>query len=132
MHWFAFLGCWALSTLISWVWLFVGSARHDADEQMRYALLLVLAFGAGAAWSGLYIARLRRAALRWRGTAIRWRERGRDIDEDMTDFDAFRRAFSGALHVRFRDGTILKLDPYARNAEDLMVAISGPIGLATE
>lgn len=37
----------------------------------------------------------------------------------MVDFDAFRCAFSGALHFRFRDGAILKLDTYARNAEDL-------------
>ena len=116
MHWFAFLGCWALATLISWVWLFVGSARHDAEVQMRYALGLILAFGAGAAWSGFYIAQLRRMALSWRGTAIQWRERGRDVVEDMSDFDAYRRAFSGAFLFRFRDGTILKLDPYARNA----------------
>lgn len=130
MHWFAFLGCWALSALISWVWLFVGSARQDADVQMGYALLLILAFGGGAAWSGFYIAQLRRVALRWRGTAIHWRARGRDVVEDMTYFDAFRRAFSGALHFRFRDGTILKLDPYARNAEELMAAISERTGLA--
>jgi hypothetical protein len=131
MHWFAFLGCWALAALISWVWLFVGSSRHDAEAQMRYALGLALAFGAGAAWSGFYIGQLHRAALRWRGPAIQWRERGRDVVQDMGDFDAFRRAFSGAFHVRFRDGAILKLDPYARNAEDLMAAISERTGLAS-
>ena len=132
MHWFAFLGCWALAALISWVWLFVGSARHDAEVQMRYALWLIVAFGAGAAWSGFYIAQLRRMALRWRGTAIQWRERGRDVVQDMGDFDAFRRALSGALHLRFRDGAILKLDLYSRNAEDFMAAMSERSGLATE
>ncbi len=132
MHWFAFLGCWALATLISWVWLFVGSARHDAEVQMQYALGLILVFGAGAAWSGFYIGQLRRMALRWRGTAIQWRERGRDVVQDMGDFDAFRRALSGAFHFRFRDGTILKLDTYSRNAEDLMVAISERTGQAIE
>src|SRR5262245_29324400 len=65
-HWFCFLGCWALTALISWVWLFVGSGRRDAEQQMLYALLLVLAFGVGSAWSGFYVARLRRTALRWR------------------------------------------------------------------
>jgi hypothetical protein len=99
---------------------------------MRYALWLIVAFGAGAAWSGFYIAQLRRMALRWRGTVIQWRERGRDVVQDMTDFDAFRRALSGALHLRFRDGAILKLDLYSRNAEDFMAAISERTGLATE
>jgi hypothetical protein len=49
VHWFAFIGCWALAAMISWVWLFVGSARDDAEMQMRHALGLILAFGAGAA-----------------------------------------------------------------------------------
>ena len=132
MHWFCFLGCWAFAALISWVWLFVGSARHDAEIQMRYALLLIVVFGTGAAWSGFYIAHLRRMALRWRGTVIQWRERGRDVVQDMRDFDAFRRALSGALHLRFRDGAILKLDLYSRNAEDLMVAMSERSDLALE
>jgi hypothetical protein len=132
MHWFCFLGCWAFAALISWVWLFVGSARHDADVQMRYALGLILVFGTGAAWSGFYIAQLRRMALRWRGTAIQWRERGRDVVQDMGDFDAWRRALSGTLHFRFRDGAILKLDVYSRNADDFMAAISERSGLAIE
>ena len=131
-HWFCFLGCWAFATLISWVWLFVGSARHDAEAQMRYALLLIYAFGIGGAWSGFYIAQLYRMALRWRGTTIRWRKRGADVVQDMADFDAFRRALSGALHLRFRDGTILKLDLYSRNAEDLAAAISERVRLDLE
>jgi hypothetical protein len=127
-HWFCFVGCWAFATLVSWVWLFVGSARRDAEAQMRWALLLILAFGIGSALSGFYIAQLRRRALRWRGTTIQWRERGRDLVQDLTDFDGFRRAFSGLFHVHFRDGTILKLDLYARNAEDFAVAISEQVG----
>jgi hypothetical protein len=123
-HWFCFLGCWAFATLVSWVWLFVGSARRDAAAQMGYALILVFAFGIGAALSGFYMVRLRRTALRWRGTAIRWRERGRDIVQDMGDLDVWRHALSGLFHLRFRDGTILKLDLHARNAEDLAVAIN--------
>ncbi len=123
-HWFCFLGSWAFATLVSWVWLFVGSARRDAEVQMRYALLLIFAFGISAAVSGFYMVRLRRMGLRWRGTAIRWRERGRDIVQDMSDFDVWRRALSGLFHLRFRDGTILKLDLYARNAEEFAVAIN--------
>ena len=123
-HWFCFIGCWAFSGLTSWVWLFIGSGRRDADEQMLYALLLIVAFGAGAIWSGFYIAQLRRMALRWRGSTIRWRAKGREIEEGMSDFDAYRETFSGALLLRFRDGAVLKLDLYSRNAEELAAAIS--------
>ena len=127
-HWFCFIGCWAFAAMVSWVWLFVGSGRRDAEAQMRWALLLILAFGIGAALSGLYIAQLRWRALRWRGTTVQWRERGRDIVQDIANFDGFRRAFSGLFHLRFRDGTILKLDLYSRNAEDLAVALSEHAG----
>jgi hypothetical protein len=131
-HWFCFLGCWAFAALISWVWLFVGSARRDAAVQMGYALLLILAFGICAAGSGFYIARLRRALLSWRGTTIHWRERGKDVVQNMTDFDAFRRAASGLFHLRFRDGSVLKLDLYARNAEALAVELSEQTGVGIE
>ena len=127
-HWFCFIGCWVFAALISWVWLFVGSARHDAEVQMRWALVLIIAFGIGAAWSGFYIARLCCTALRWRGTEIRWYEGSRDIVQDMTNFDGYRRAFSGLFHLRFRDGTILKLDLHSWNAEKLAVAISEHVG----
>lgn len=132
-HWFCFVGCWAFATLITWVWLFVGSARHDAEVQMRYALLLIFAFGAGAMWSGFYIAGLRRTALRWHGTTIRWDKRGGDVVvQDMADFDTFRHALSGLFHLRFRDGTILKLDLHSRNAEDFAAALSERSGLDIE
>ena len=127
-HWFCFVGCCAFAALISWVWLFVGSGRRDAEAQMRWALLLILAFGIGAAVTGFYIARLRRRGLRWRGKAIRWRERGCELVQDMADLDGVRHALSGLLHLRFRDGTILKLDLHARNAEDLAAAISEQVG----
>src|SRR5581483_4569985 len=111
-------------TLLSWVWLFVGSARRDAEVQMGYLLILIFAFGIGSAICGFYMIRLRRMALRWRGTSVRWRQRGRELVEDMGDFESWRQPLSGLFHLRFRDGAILKLDLYARNGEELAVAIS--------
>jgi hypothetical protein len=131
-HWFCFVGCWAFATLVSWVWLFVGSARRDAEAQMRWAVLLILAFGIGSAVTGFYIAELRRRALRWRGTSIRWRKRGRDVGQDMANFEGFRRAFSGLFHLRFRDGTVLTLDLHSRNAEEFAAAISEHVGRSIE
>lgn len=127
-HWFCFLGSWGFATLLGWVWLFVGSARRDAEVQLRYLLILIFAFGIGAVISGFYMIRLRRMALRWRGTSIRWRQRGRELVQHMSDFHSWRHPLSGLLHLRFRDGTILKLDLYARNAEDLTVALSEQVG----
>jgi hypothetical protein len=124
MHWFCFLGSWVFATVLSWVWLFVGSARGDAEHQMRILLGLALVFAITAPFTGFYMIMLRRKALRWRGTSIRWRKGGRDFEEDMRDFEAWRHPLSGLLHLRFGDGTILKLDMYARNVEDLAVAIS--------
>jgi hypothetical protein len=123
-HWFCFVGSWGFAALLTWVWLFVGSARRDADVQMTYALGLIFAFGAGAMISGFYMLSLRRKILRWRGKVIRWRAAGLDRVEDMGDFESWRRPLSGLFHLRFRDGTILKLDMYARNAEDLAVELS--------
>jgi hypothetical protein len=128
-HWFCFVGSWVFAALITWVWIFVGSARRDAEVQMRYALILIFVFGVGAVLSGFYMVRLRRMALRWSGTVIRWRERGQDVVQNMSDFDAWRHAWSGLFHLRFRDGTILKLDLYAKNAEDLAVAINERVGI---
>ena len=73
-HWFCFVGCWAFATLITWVWLFVGSARRDAEVQMGWALLLILAFGIASAGVGFYIAQLLRLALRWPGPTVAWHD----------------------------------------------------------
>ena len=61
-----------------------------------------------------------------------WRERGNDMVQEMIDFDAYRRALSGLFHLRFRDGTMLKLDLYARNAEELAAEISEQTGVGIE
>jgi hypothetical protein len=108
-HWFCFLGSWAFSALMSWVWLFVGSARRDAEEQLAYLLALMFAFGVGSVLSGFYMVRLRRMALRWRGGKLRWRVEGCDITQDMADLESWRQPWSSLIQLRFRDGTILKL-----------------------
>lgn len=124
-HWFCFAGSWAFAALVSWIWLFVGSARRDAEMQMRYALGLIIAFGIAAAWSGFHIARLRRMALRWRGQVMVWRAQGKEVSQDMVNLVSYRRAFFSQLHhLHFRDGTALKLDPYSGNSDALLAAMS--------
>ena len=123
-HWFCFLGSWAFSTLVTWVWLFVGSARRDAESQIVGMLVLIFAFGAAALLSSAAMLRLYSMRLRWRGGVIRWLSAGREVTQQMSDFEAWRLPWSGLLHLRFEDGTDLKLDTYARNAEALTVAIN--------
>jgi hypothetical protein len=127
-HWFCFVGGWTFSALMTWVWPFVGLARRDAEEQRAYLLALIFAFGLGAVLSGFYVLRLRRMALRWRGRKLRWRVKGRDIAQDMADFESWRRSWSGFIQLRFRDGTTLNLDLYARSAEELSVVINEQSG----
>ncbi len=105
-------------------WLFVGSARRDAESQIVGMLVLIFAFGAAALLSSTAMLRLHRIGLRWRGGVIRWLSAGREVTQQMSDLEAWRLPWSGLLHLRFEDGTDLKLDMYARNAEALTVAIN--------
>lgn len=127
-HWFCFAGSWSLAALVSWVWLFVGSSRSDAALQMHIAHLLALAFCAAGAWSGFHIAALRRTALRWRGNTMAWRAHSGERRQAFTDFDAIRRRLDGALQVRFRDQTVLTLDPHASNADAFLARLSEAFG----
>jgi len=128
MHWFGFLGSWAFAALISWVWLFVGSARRDAEFQMNVALVLAICFCACATWSGFRIAALRRMGLRWRGAAISSRAGGGELRQEFGNFEAIRRGLDGAFQIRFKDHSLLKLDPYARNASDFLARFSEELG----
>jgi hypothetical protein len=71
MHGSCFVGRWAFTTLASWAWLFVGSARRDAEAQMRWALLLIFAFDIASALSG-FLAQLRRRGLRKALRQVGW------------------------------------------------------------
>lgn len=124
-HWFCLFGGWGFAVLISWVWLFVGSGRADAEFQMRIALLLAVVFSSTAAWTGFYIARLRRTALRWRGDEIVWREGASERRQEFSKVIAMRQSWDSAIHIRFADQSILKLDMYAKNASEFLSHLTG-------
>jgi hypothetical protein len=128
-HWFAALGSTAFSTLVAWVYLFVGSARRDAAFQMRVAFLLSLAFGLGAIYSAWRIRAIKRENTRWRGTRVV--RRGRDGQEQVIDNGrafGWRRTFSGWFVLGFSDGSILYVDPHAKGADDIMGDLGPPEG----
>jgi small-conductance mechanosensitive channel len=122
-HWGAFLSGWLIAALMTWLWLFVGSARYDAEKQMWYTLLLLIGFGVSSVACGLQIAYMRRVSLQWRGTSIRWREGSQEKNYDMDQFHSFKLRWYGVLHLRFQDGKKLMLDPYARNGEEFLSAL---------
>ena len=47
MHWFGVTLGGGLTGLFAYVWLFVGSSRADAEEQMAILFWLIVAFGVG-------------------------------------------------------------------------------------
>lgn len=122
-HWFSLFGCWGFSAIVTWVWLFVDTDRFDAGQHKFTALLLILGFGAGAVRSAICIAKLRRAAIRWRADEICWQSKGRDVCQKITDFKGVSEAWDGVINIHFRDGTILKLDQYALSAISVFEAL---------
>ncbi len=121
MHWFSFYGSAAIFALIAWVWIFVGSARSDAAFQMRIAFWLSFTFGIGAVYSGLLIRKLRTTALRMRGRQIAYvGGDGREMSQSVDNFTAFRRRWRGDYQLLFNDGTVIALDPYAKNSDEFM------------
>lgn len=127
-HWFCFAGSWAFGSLMSWVWLFVGSDRADAAFQMRIALLLAVVFCTAAALSAFFIARLKRMQLRWRGSVICWRAGTLDCRQQFSQFAALRRGIDGSFLIRFEDQSVLTLDSQARNASDFLARFSEELG----
>lgn len=121
MHWFSFYGSAALFALIAWVWIFVGSVRSDATFQMRIAFWLSFTFGIGAVYSGLLIRKLRKTALRMRGREIAYVDGdGREAIQSIDEFTAFRRRWRGDFQLLFNDGTMIVLDPFAKNSDEFM------------
>jgi hypothetical protein len=121
MHWFSFYGSAALFALIAWVWIFVGSARSDAAFQMRIAFWLSFTFGIGAVYAGMLIRKLRKMALRMRGRQIAFvGSDGREAGQSIDNFTAFRRRWRGDFQLLFNDGTVITLDPYAKNSDEFM------------
>jgi hypothetical protein len=126
-HWFAAAGSAAFSTLMAWVYLFVGSSRRDAPFQMRIAFLLSVAFGLGAIYSAWRIRAIKRENIRWLGTRIV--RTGRDGQEQTVDNGrafGWRRTFSGLCVLGFSDGSILYLDPYTKGIDTFLVELGPP------
>jgi small-conductance mechanosensitive channel len=120
MHWTAIVLGTGMVLVMGYVRLFVGSVRADAEQQMTILTWLIIAFALGTvivAWS---LAAIRRSAIRWRGAKIVWRRGGRETEADLAALCEVHGNWLGHTVLRFADGKVLRLDPYARGSSELL------------
>ena len=118
-HWFSLFGNCAAVGLMSWVWLFVGSARRDAAYQMQIAFILILAFGICSLISAQKLTSIRATNLRWRGNMLASDGTAGSHKFDMRDVVAFRRSITGTYLFTFRGGQVAKIDPFTKGSDEL-------------
>ena len=122
MHWTGIvLGGW-LVLLMGYVRLFVGSTRADAESQLTILTWLIVAFALGTIAVAVSMVAIRRRAIRWRGARLIFRMDGREHEADLTKVAAIRSNLLGQTVLSFVDGTMLRLDPYARGSAELIEA----------
>ncbi|MEQ1669584.1 MAG: hypothetical protein ABL893_01870 [Hyphomicrobium sp.] len=123
MHW---TGLWlsaALTGFMSFIFLFVGSARADAAQQMQILFWLIVVFGLATIASAVSVRVIRRSAARWRGEKIAFTLRGAEQTRSFADVTGLQSTPFGGVVVSFRDGVGLRLDPHARGAQELIEQI---------
>lgn len=125
MHWSSLWLSAALAGFMAYIYLFVGSTRPDAEHQMKVLFWLIVAFGLGAIVSAIAIRLVRRSAIGWCGATITFAGAKGDETQQLTDVVALGGSLFGRAIVAFRDGTTLRLDPYASGAAELIETISG-------
>lgn len=114
---FAIIGGTLLTLFLSYIWLFVGSARSDAESQMQILFWLIMAFGGATTITLIQFRAARRTAIRWRGDILCWQDRtGAEQRRSLDDIVALRRALLGPVHVLFEDGAELRIDPNTKHA----------------
>ncbi len=112
----------ALTGLMSYVWLFVGSSRPDAESQMTILFYLIIAFGCGSIIVALQAWMIGRRAIRWRGKSVRFSLGGQAETREFQDIAAIQQTLWGRVAFKFKDGAVLMLDPYAQGAGELIDA----------
>ena len=118
---FALVGCVAFVAIISVFFLTGGSARRDAAEQNFYALVLMLAFGAGGVWT-LCAGYLRK--VEWKDETIRTRLFGRERLFRFSDFMDVKSGLDGSeLKFLTADGRVFRVSQYFHGSNQLFRAI---------
>ena len=122
MHWTGIALGGGLVLLMSYVRLFVGSSRADAESQMTILTWLIVGLAAATIATALSMAAIRRRAVRWRGARLIYRRGGQEHEADPAAVTSIRNNLLGQTVLGFADGSVLRLDPYARGARELLEA----------
>ncbi|MCE2830013.1 MAG: hypothetical protein LW742_09750 [Sphingomonadales bacterium] len=129
LHWSAIILSAALFLFIGYIWLFVGSSRPDGASQMRIAFWLSVIFGAGSVVAAFQTMRIMRSVLSLRGNEIAFQKTGDQILLRCSDVIFGERRWGGEIRFGFDDGTILDVDPYARNADRLIERLADQLAV---
>lgn len=123
LHWFGLVLCLGLTSLMLYVWLFVGSSRADADTQMKILLGLVVLGGAGSLYMLTTCLAVR---IRWNSERIeRWLGPKLVASILFSDIAGATALPGDMLRIRTKDGDALAVDPTLNGADDLLEAL-GP------
>lgn len=128
MHWTALVLGAVLTCFMAFIWLFVGSTRADAAQQMTILFGLICAFGLGTVGAGIQALLINRRALRWRAGIIRFASASGAESRNFTDISDIRQRPWGNVVVEFADGGSVKVDPYAQGASQLIDAVASELG----
>lgn len=129
LHWTGLVLATGLAGLMSYVGLFIGSARADAAQQMQVLWWLVAAFAIGAVVCLYQMWQIGASETLWRGGTVRFRGKtGAQLDRPIASIMSLNRSMGGWFVARFADGTELRIDPYARGADALLQRIADIAG----
>jgi hypothetical protein len=122
-QWFTSLGSSAFASLIIWVWIYVGSARHDGAFQMNVAWWLAMAFGLGALVVSMQMLRIARGSVSWRSDKLAV-GRGDGLSlRTMHDIERVDPVSLGRVRLHFQDGLVLPIDISANGADGLLQSV---------
>lgn len=96
---------------------------------MRIAFWLSVIFGAGSVVAAFQTMRIMRSVLSLRGNEIAFQKAGGQILLRCSDVIFGERRWGGEIRFGFGDGTILDVDPYARNADRLIERLADQLAV---
>ncbi|WEJ98387.1 MAG: hypothetical protein P0Y59_15720 [Candidatus Sphingomonas phytovorans] len=115
-------GMAAMAAFCGYLRFFVGSSRPDADTQMTYALILVIAFGLAALF-GMWTNYGR--TIMWKGDQLRLRTIfGHDAVRRISEVRSVTKSeMRGEYRLMFHDGSTLWLSAYLHGANELVAKL---------
>ena len=120
LHWFGLIFGSGMLILLTYIRLFVGSSRSDAERQMLILTGLIVALVAGILIMARSVVELRKLRVEWRGNTLSYRENGQRRVRDISDLVSVGSSWRGALILAFSDGECLRFDEEAQGVPQML------------